>query len=173
MSTAFIWMTFTNTSRDGNVSNPEHNGITNLYVMQPTTLGGSTDPQPGTLFTQAGLGMAVAVHDVAADGLHRHQRQPDLELVRPHRPGRQHLVRLDSCRRQRRGRPATTATYAAPACRGRCASPWPTRPARTCTSISPRTLPSNTSTTWPICSPTAATASPPTPALRPIRSGPP
>ena len=52
-------MTFTDTSRDGKVSSPEHNGITNLYVMQPTTLGGSTDPQPGTLFTNAALAMAA------------------------------------------------------------------------------------------------------------------
>ena len=51
-----FWMTFTNTSRDGKISNPEHNGITNLYVMQPTTYAGSTDPQPGTLFTPAALG---------------------------------------------------------------------------------------------------------------------
>ena len=46
-----LFLAFNNTSRDGNVANPEHNGITNLYVMQPTTLGGSTDPQPGELFT--------------------------------------------------------------------------------------------------------------------------
>ena len=64
-----FWLTFTNTSREGNISNPQHDGITNLYVMQPTTLGGSTDPQPGTLFTNAGLGMAVAIHGAAADGL--------------------------------------------------------------------------------------------------------
>ncbi len=54
-----FWMTFANTSRDGKVSNPEHNGITNLYVMQPATYAGSTDPQPGTLFTQAALGEAA------------------------------------------------------------------------------------------------------------------
>ncbi len=54
-----FWMTFTNTSRDGKVSSPEHNGITNLYVMQPTTEAGSIDPQPGTLFTQAGLDLAA------------------------------------------------------------------------------------------------------------------
>ena len=56
---AGFYLMFTNTSRDGNVSNPEHNGITNLYVMQPTTEGGSTDPQPGTLFTPAGLDLAA------------------------------------------------------------------------------------------------------------------
>ena len=49
---------FTNTSREGNITNPQHDGITNLYVMQPTTLGGSTDYQPGTLFCNAGLSMA-------------------------------------------------------------------------------------------------------------------
>ncbi len=54
-----MYLTFADTSRDGKVSNPEHNGITNLYVMQPTTLGGSTDPQPGTLFTNAALAMAA------------------------------------------------------------------------------------------------------------------
>ena len=36
---------FTNTSREGNISSPQKDGITNLYVMQPTTLGGSTDPR--------------------------------------------------------------------------------------------------------------------------------
>jgi len=44
---------FTNTSREDNTSSPQHDGITNVYVMQPTTLGGNTDPQPGTLFTNA------------------------------------------------------------------------------------------------------------------------
>ena len=53
-----VYLSFTNTSREGNVSNPQHDGITNLYVMQPTTLGGSSDTVPGELFTPASLGMA-------------------------------------------------------------------------------------------------------------------
>ena len=50
---------FTNTSREGNIGSPQHDGITNLYVMQPSTVGGSTDPAPGTLFTAAALSMAA------------------------------------------------------------------------------------------------------------------
>ncbi len=52
---------FTNTSREGNVSSPQHDGITNLYVMQPTTLGGSNDPQPGTLVHQCRPGHGLAI----------------------------------------------------------------------------------------------------------------
>jgi hypothetical protein len=50
-----IILEFTNTSREGNTTNPQQDGITNLYVMQPTTLGGNVDPAPGTLFTQSAL----------------------------------------------------------------------------------------------------------------------
>jgi hypothetical protein len=60
---------FTNTSREGNHTTPQHDGITNLYVMQPTTLGGSTDPSPGTLFTNAALTQLSQYSTLRAMGL--------------------------------------------------------------------------------------------------------
>ena len=49
-----LYLTFTNTSRGPNT--PER-GISNLYVMQPTTLGGNTPIPVGTLFTPSALNM--------------------------------------------------------------------------------------------------------------------
>ena len=59
--------TFTYTDSTGNVPNSPsggtalvnpQNGITNLYVMQPTTLGGNTPSPAGTLFNPAALTLA-------------------------------------------------------------------------------------------------------------------
>ena len=53
------WTTGLPTNQTGGTAlvNPE-NGITNLYVMQPTTLGGNTPSPVGTLFTPAALSLA-------------------------------------------------------------------------------------------------------------------
>ncbi len=48
----------TNVSGGTALVNPQ-NGITNLYVMQPTTLGGNTPSPIGTLFTPSALSMAA------------------------------------------------------------------------------------------------------------------
>ena len=120
---------FQSTSRDGHVSNPEHNGITNLYVMQPTTLGGSTDPQPGTLVCAAGLSMASQYTTLRLMDFTNTDWQFDLELVGPHRAGRQHL----GTRTFVSGSGVSTGDVLTDGAvrRGRCAWPWPTRPART------------------------------------------
>src|SRR5271157_3210227 len=54
---AGFYMSFTNTSRNPNLPGNIGNGITNLYVMQPSTLGGSTPLPVGTLFTPSAIGM--------------------------------------------------------------------------------------------------------------------
>src|SRR5262249_29365339 len=53
-------MSFTDTHRDPNSSPADHgDGITDLYVMQPSTLGGNTPLPVGTLFTPAALDMVA------------------------------------------------------------------------------------------------------------------
>jgi len=54
---AGFYMTFTNTSRNPNLQGSSAKGITNLYVMQPSTLGGNTPLPVGTLFTNSALNM--------------------------------------------------------------------------------------------------------------------
>jgi len=54
---ASFYMSFTNTSRNPNLPGNIGNGITNLYVMQPSTLGGSTPLPVGTLFTPSAISM--------------------------------------------------------------------------------------------------------------------
>ena len=71
----------TNPSGGTALVNPE-NGITNLYVMQPSTLGGNTPLPVGTLFTPAALSMVAQYTTLRFMDLERHQRQPDLQLVR-------------------------------------------------------------------------------------------
>jgi hypothetical protein len=63
------YLVFTNTSREDNTTTPQHDGITNLYVMQPTTLGGNTDYTPGTLFTNAALTQLSHYSTLRAMGL--------------------------------------------------------------------------------------------------------
>ncbi|MBV8607173.1 MAG: hypothetical protein JO034_06895 [Singulisphaera sp.] len=54
-----FYLTFTNTSRNPNLRGTTASGITNLYVMQPSTLGGNTPLPVGTLFTPAALSMVA------------------------------------------------------------------------------------------------------------------
>jgi hypothetical protein len=54
---AGFYMSFTNTSRNPNLPGNIGNGITNLYVMQPSSLGGSTPIPVGTLFTPSAISM--------------------------------------------------------------------------------------------------------------------
>ena len=55
--TGSAWSGPTNPGGGTALVNPE-NGITNLYVMQPSTLGGNTPIPVGTLFTPAALALA-------------------------------------------------------------------------------------------------------------------